>query len=68
MEWHTVPNAALKSNKTKKVEAPESAETNRSFITQTKAVSILCPFLNPNVQITSVNEVLSQQHIPKPYQ
>lgn len=42
MEWLMVSNAALRSRRMRMVRKPESAERSISFVTFSRAVSVLC--------------------------
>ena len=44
----TVSNAALRSRRIRMELAPESADSSRSLVTLTRAVSVLCLVLKPD--------------------
>jgi len=48
MLWSTVLNAAVKSRRIRRVGEPASAVIGRSFVTLTRAVSVLWPGRNPD--------------------
>ncbi len=48
MLWSTVSNAAVRSRRMRRDGEPESAASRRSFVTLTKAVSVLWPGRKPD--------------------